>query len=110
MSAAPEQPLRRFPRLRRSRPVLLVPGTDQGGSYGRLAVIGRGGAEVVTARCFEPGTPLDLEIYLAGAFIQVQGRTTSCRWADEDHLVGIAFTGCPPGQEELLRALFDDRD
>ncbi len=108
MSSPPSHPLaRRFPRVRRVRPVVAY---GEAGEtvcrYLRLEEVGQGGALLRCESELSEGSEVDLEICLAGGVIRVRSRVLYCQPAEDGAFtVGVEFLELAPGSEELLAEL-----
>jgi hypothetical protein len=107
-SAQPQwNPPRRHPRVRAMRPVVWWK-EDGSCAYLRLVVVSRGGAHLRSPEAIERGTPMRLEICLAGAVIRCRARAVWCIQRSEGFDVGVELTDLVAGDEPLLEHLLDD--
>ena len=104
-------PGRRHARVRRSRPVVLQP-VGQPQAFGRLEIVGGGGALVRCRHEFSVGERLDMLICLAGGVIPAKVRVV---YAEENGdgngwAVGVEFRYLGEGGAELLRSVMERTD
>lgn len=110
MSVHPDPPVRRHPRFRRSRPVVIGGTADADCRYLVLDVVGRGGAALRCDSELTPGELVDLEICLSGGVIRTRARVIECRGTPGDYRIGVEFVEIAEGDEPLLAALLEDED
>lgn len=89
------------------RPVVWWKG-DGSCAYLRLAVVGRGGAHLRSPEAIAEGTPMRLEICLAGAVIRCRAQAVWCIPRPEGFDVGVEFAELAAGDEPLLEHLLAD--
>jgi hypothetical protein len=100
----PQPASRRWSRLRTMRPAVWVDAPPQA-AYGRIEVIGRGGALVRSPLAMEPGSDARLDICLAGAVIRARAHVVSCRAEPGGYAVGVEFTALGEDDAALLDQL-----